>query len=269
MNKQVLQSIGFFILFCLLLTVSVLGVSVPRTGPVVSVGPMQASAFDDGISLYQSYRGVYYTVSPFNDYVITQDGRSSYISKEAIDSKDYTVSFSTNPLITIPQVVGAYLFNRDPSLRFTTDGEIMHYTATANGDELTVTSQINDQIPPDPQKLGITLAYHSDDLVFDDTKTVYSFWDNTDLATFKQIYGYSLKPSQDHLMITVPSGHIFLMNPNLSGLIEVKAEPGQQLIINRNAKLIEVVQPAHKDANGTYSAVLHVQTFESPREVLK
>lgn len=270
MNQKLKKSILTLLLFCVLMIVSLVGVVLPSKSSVEAIGTMQIAPFSAGLSLYQGYRGLFYSFSPFNDFYIDgKNNRSALISRDEIEHQTYTVTDNPSLPKKIFSTVTSYLGILNTSLTFHIDnGNTFAYTTSQKGNTLTLTSTILLPHTSGIKIIGNTLTYQADDIIFDNQKNVYNFWKDTDLATFDKTYDITLTPKMDEIYIPIPDKTIYITNPNASFIIKITAGENQTLYVNRNSRLIEVQTPA-QEKNNRYKTSVTVQIFENPKEALK
>lgn len=268
--KSFFGSILFFILFVLLCIGATFGVLRPEHSSVSAVGPLQVAAYDNGISLFQNFRGQFYTDSPYNDYFISENGiRTSFIDMQEIIDNSYTTSFAKPEAERIFESVGNYLGLITPEITYYTKNKTIKYSTAVFKNELTISRVLNLSKNTPIKKLATTLSFSSGDIIYDQNGTLYTYAPDTIITLFKQTYGITLTPSLNDLMIQIPGKALYVYNPNVAGVLMIQAEKNQSLIINRNAKLIEVEQSVLSKTVKTYTTAIHITTFSNPKEAYK
>ncbi len=261
------RNILSFIVFCVLLILAVYGVLLPNNPQVSAVGSMQIAPYSDGLSLFQDYKRLYYRFSPFNDYTVdAQNNRSSFISVPEIESKQYETNLEKTQFENIAHTVKTYLTGGSPSVTFTTDKLNARYKALIEEDRVTVYQRTIFAQPQKIRRMGMTLSYNGDDIVFDKSLNAYSYWEQSDLDIFAQTYGVTLSPKTDRLVVPIPDRSVYITNPNASFVIVVRANPNQILRINRDAKLIEIEELTTEGSS--HETSITVEILHNPEEAL-
>lgn len=243
------------------------GVIMPVNPQVAAIGTMQIAPFSDGLSLFQDYKRLFYRFSPYNDYTVDrQNNRSSFISIPQIENNQYTTDLEKPVFERIGLTLYSYLSGGNPAFTVTTTELTAHYETNIQDKTAVITRTVTFEEPRSLHRIGTTISYNGDDIVFDRALNVYNYWESSDLTAFEQIYGATLTPQTDMLQVSVPDRKVYIMNPHAAFLIAVHARPDQSLRINRDAKLIEIeetVQP------GTaYITSVIIEILSSPKEVL-
>lgn len=256
-----------FLAFVVLILASIYGVLLPNNPQVSAVGAMQIAPYSDGLSLFQDYRRLYYRFSPFNDYTVdAQNNRSSFISIPEIENRDYEVNLEQSKFINILRTANSYLTGGSPTVTFNTDQLSAKYTAEIEGHKATIHQQTVFSDPQESRRIGMTLSYNGDDIVFDNSLNAYNYWDQNDLDAFARTYARTLNPNTSRLLVPIPDRTLYITNPHAPFVIVIKSKPNQILRVNRDAKLIEIEELTNPGS--THSTSITVETYSSLEEVL-
>jgi hypothetical protein len=265
--KHLLKSLLFFLALTFLITASVYGSLSPDNTPVREVSVLQISPHEDGLSLYQGFRGKYYTVSPFNDYEVYADNsRGSFISQQEILNKQYKSTFQKSHLLDLTQTIEQYVGSPSPRITFKTQKTIT-YQANIKKNTLSITRDVTF---PDgnstPRVLGTTLSYTSSDIVYDKDGNVYDYDSRDDLNLLNELYGveFILPPIYD-IHAQIKDGVVFIVNRFMNGVIVVQAKPGQRLWIDKNSRLLEIEEEV-APKNEKYTNSITIKVFTNPQE---
>lgn len=265
--KIVLKNIAVFLMFCAALSAGLYGVMLPNNPQVSAVSSMQIAPYPDGLSFFQDYRRLYYRFSPFNDYWIDQrNNRSSFISVPEIENRWYTTDLAKTHAENIGRTIYSYITGGSPSITFTTPGITAHYQSVVNANTTVIYRTITFADTVNAARTGMTISYNGDDIVFDSAQNAYNYWDTRDLDSVTISSGITLTPKTDRLHISIPEKVVYITNPRAAFVIIVRAQPNQELRVNRDARLIEVeeiVQPG-----SSYKTSMTVEIAHNPQEVL-
>lgn len=264
--KPFSKSLLVFSLFVALMIASLYGAVTPKNTPISSVGSMQIAPHKNGLSLYQSYRGQYYSFSPFNDYEVGANyTRSSFISQDEIRQATYTSSLKPNNFRAILNVIGGYLGHQTPSMTFKTAKTIQYFSAV-HGNRLTI---IRTLILPEnnakKRRLGMTLSFHGGDFVYDGSGNLYNYWSDENMLAFERAYGIRLALKQDELQIPIETNAVAVVNRSVASTMVIKARPNQTLLINRNSKFIEIEEDI-EPKDGVYTSSMDLEIYQDPKE---
>lgn len=245
------------------------GIIVPEYVPVVAVSPFTLGKYENGLSLTQTNKHYYYTVSPFNDYFLSGTVRSTFFTKEEVLNNSYTSDFNSSHIVNIIDGINNYFDKNTPSISFAGVGnKSVSYLSKVEGNKVTVTGVFTPESGKSPDTLGITLSYSGIDFVFDKQGNLYTFREDADVEYFNKLYGVSLIKQPDKLHPQINDREIYIFNPQISGIIKVKAKANQRLYLNREARLIEVEQDV-KNLNNQYAINIDIELFQDPQEALK
>ncbi len=265
--KSFFKSILFFILLVLLLVGAAYGVLRPEHSSVSAVGPLQVAAYDNGISLYQNFRGEFYTISPFNDYFVSEnDTRNSLIDSEELANNSFVTSFAKPSVLRIYESVGNYFGIVTPSISYYAPSKTIDYETKVNKNSVIISKTTTLPKKTVVKKLGTTISFSSGDLIYDIKGNLYTYAPEETLALLKQAYGVTLTPSLNDLTIPVPGKTLYIYSPKVAGVVAIYASKNQNLTINRNAKLIQIEELPVK-SNGKYKTSIKISTFENPKEI--
>lgn len=262
------KSFSIFVIFAILGMVSLYGVLVPDHVPVATVGAVQLAALQNGLSLSAPNSKYYYTLSPYNDYVIGIEGiRNAFITKKEIENNSYTTTIHASRTKDIFNTITSYFFPIAPTITYKTSQKNIRYNTEVDNSGFTITS--NAFLPQaNPLLVGITFPYHDSDFVYDTMGTLFTYKNENDLAFFKQSYNISLSSDPEDVRVQVPSKKLFIVNPSLPAVFVVQAYTNQTMWINRNLKLIEIEEIA-KPQGKNYQSSIRVDVYPNPKEAQK
>jgi len=250
------------------MALSVYGAILPSNTPVALVGAMQLSSFESGLSLFQDYRRLYYSFSPFDDYIIdNQNNRRALITIEEIENRTYTSNANHNQAQKIADTVEMYLLGGAPDVSFETPSMSVEYNSHTNGNQAQITKTVTLHPSTRVQSIGSTLSYNSDDIVFDSRENVYNYWNQNDLRILESLSQKTFQELMNNLHEDITDGQIYIMNPQATFILMVKTRENQTLSINRDARLIEIEEPAIK-TDSSYHSTIDIQVFSSIKEIL-
>lgn len=264
--KSFAISILFFLLFVLFCLGAAFGVLRPEHSSVSSIGPLQVAAYDNGISIYQNFRGHYYSTSPFNDYLITSSGkRTALIGSQELTDGSFTTSFAKPTFARIYESVGNYLGFVTPSITYFTQGKTIDYKTSLKGNRMTLTTTVSLKKEAKVKEIGSTISFNSGDFIYDSQGKLYTYIPENTLQLFANTYGTTLTPTLEDLNIVVPSKTVFLYNPEVAGVIAIHAGRNQTLQINRDAKLIEITQKPNPENINLQSISVEIEGLSDPK----
>lgn len=263
--KKLLQSLLFTVLFLILLCISMLGSISPKQLSATA-GSYQIAAFDNGLSVFQNSRGKYYTLSPFNDYELNPDrSRSSFISFEEIENKSFSQNADKNYVQKLTQSFMDYFGKNGEEITFQSTDKTITYSASVNGSHVKIERTVVFEDNSSPRILGTTVSFQGNDFVYDTKGNLFTYIPSSQIESFNKNSGTALLANLDLLQIPLADKKVFIVNPDLAGVIGVKGKPDQTVRINRDAKLIEIEELV-KPKDGTYTSSFDIYLFESPEE---
>ncbi len=262
---KILHSLLFFILLLVILTISLFGVLLPQNTLVSPVGAMQIAPFDTGLSLFQNNKGKFYTLSPFNDYFVENGVRTSLITINEIEAKNYRTNLEKNKFESIYETLKSYFRLDTPSIEFYTSKNIS-YDTKIGGNKLFITKSVSNLGSNSKNVQGFSIPFNSNDFLFDDKLNLYTYIPDRQLNLFELISHKKLNSQLEMLEITIPTKTIYIFNTQMSGVIAIKATEGQTIKINRNTKFIEIEQEITPN-NGIYTQQLQIEILDSLRQI--
>lgn len=266
--KEFLKHILFFAIFVGVILGSVYGVLPPQNVPVNAVGSMQIQASINGISLFQNSRGLYYTFSPFNDYLLNKNGkRVSLIPADELAQNNYTSSYPLSKIGLIIKSVKNYFGFENTGITFTDAKKITYTTATAHNN-LEVTRSVSIPKSTEGKTFGTILSFNTNDFVYDQAGNLYNYVVPVALQTFQATYQIALTPQLDNIIIPVPYKTIFIYNPKVASVIVLHIKPNQTVKIDRNTRFIEVEETVKPDTS-VYKTSMRISVFNDPKEARK
>lgn len=269
MKARLIQT-SIFILFVCALAASVYGSLTTETIPSRAVGAMQIAPFETGLALYQGYRGQYYSISPFNDYTITKEGtRSAYIPYELIASNRFTTSYRHSHLDDIYQTLSSFFLRTPATITFTSDRYKISYKAEITGNKTLIHRQVHDMYSwGNPPFQAMTIPYKGPDFVFDSLGELHHYQLPQDIETFEKMYNIDLEQNLDEITVTLRKTPLLIVNPYISGAIVIRPQENQNLIVDRNNKLITIEQ-AILEKDGDYDMSIQLEVYPDPNTAFK
>lgn len=257
--------IGVFIFMCLM-ALSLFGAKLPDNSPT-PLGGMQVSVFENGISLFQGYQGQYYTVSPFNDFYITPRGeRFSFIPLDDIRQKNYHTSHKKNTLSYYAFTFLSYFIPQKPVQEFSSDTIRARYTATMNGNRATI-RYAAELASKQARFSGITLTYSKASIIFDNAYQLFDYQSQNSIDDFSATFNIPLVTNSFDLQETVETNALIIVNPYYSQSFIVRAPANTTMVVNRNARLIEITRDISSPSHNL-SGELYIETYSSPSEAI-
>ncbi|MDD2823544.1 MAG: hypothetical protein PHQ59_05725 [Candidatus Daviesbacteria bacterium] len=259
----------FFCFLLVLLGVSFLyGVLVPRDNQAKSVGSMQIAAYKNGLALYQQNKPYFYTISPFNDYFFSKEGiRSSLITKQDIDQNNFKSSFKLSHLEAVKDNLKGFFGLVQPNIMYETKDFQVRYDSKFINNSVSINRHItlkNGGILP---ILGTTLTFSGADFIYDKSGNLYSYQTEQDIASFEKFYGIHLQYKSGDPRVLIEDKTIFIMNPFLASVLEVKADATQSLYIDLSNQMVEIQDTASWQGSENNSSIT-VSVYDNPKEVL-
>ncbi|MBI2617229.1 hypothetical protein HYW55_03795 [Candidatus Gottesmanbacteria bacterium] len=237
-------SILFFSLFTLLCAISLYGVIVAPIEKSYPVGSLRLGAFENGLSLFRINDRYFYTISPYNDYIINHQAvRSSIYTQEELKEKSIKTNLQKSHWENILGIIFQYFGLQYPSIAFS--GKVtVGYQSTISGNSVRITRTIIDPLPLNASSSAMTVAYFSGDYIFDSYGNLYTYQTPEDLELFSKIYQVRLQPTINELRRPIDDSIVYIVNPETSAFIKIAATANQKIWINRDANLLEVEENA-------------------------
>ncbi len=265
----VIKDVFICVLVAAIFLFALFTVPLPTPLGTQSVGTFLFVSFPTGFAFYQNVSpSHFYSISPLDDFVVdSSGGRSTLATLDQLETgkKD-------TPAISKPTdvLLGLSSYFQAPTLAYQSKGIYPAlYKASFSGKTVT----INRTITPNSTVLkltGLTIKYGQDDFIFDQNGQIYNQKSAQDIDQFNQFYGVQLnKVSATDDLSALPVKKIILANPNLGGLIVVKATEHQTLWINRLNNAIEVVEAVTTQQTSSISASMSISVTDSAKEAIK
>lgn len=263
---------------------AVLGSIIPPQLPIFPLGPYELTAFDSGLSLYQTHRPTsFYTFSPFNDYFIDDQGfRNALLPVDIFEQKKYSTNITTLPT---PQKIWlsllAYLDHLPLDYTLTTDTHTVSYSTPPpelNARQFTITRVLRFKSSTPVQAQAQTLATGQNDFVIEPaTRKIFNtlspaqepFWDIISRQNTWQVQELPPEADQSAEYVWVSeSGQLAIFNPQFPGGILISAHPGQTILYSPHTRLIEVIErPAISDGQ-EFSMSTSITVYSRVEELL-
>lgn len=267
--KHLLTGIFYCFLLFLLGLASFYGVLVPERIPVMPIGNMQLSTFERGLALYQQGKPYYYTISPYNDYIISGEGvRSSLITNQELADKAFTADYKNSYLAEVRDSLLGYFNLIVSNISYNTENYRIKYTSQSKNNELLISRYLSVNKGNLPPLSGMTLTYSGADFVFDKSGHLYNYQSDENLKIFELLYGMHLDYEPESLGTLVGDKRLFIMNPLLASTIVIKVGDDQSLYIDRVNKIIEIQESGL--IQGSYLInTIEMEIFNNPKEAMK
>jgi hypothetical protein len=255
-----IKDITLFGVVLAILVGGVYGVRLPYRNTFTDSGPYQLEAFETGLAFFHYGRGEtpFYNLSPLNDYLVINGSRMALLSKEAQEQKTYTVTLTDKKPGAIVDVVQAYWDRLLPWYELEVDGMRIVYITHKTDAGLMIERKIILPKAEMVEQQGMTVWYNTRDIVFEvRTGKVFTYATPSQTQAISQFYGISLEPTLvEEFSWVEASGDIGIINPSRPGWLEVKAGLNQQLLLNRESRLIEVVNPVNRQTSELTSSIM-------------
>lgn len=259
-----IKSFLFFLLFTALCAGAVFGVLDSKHAPVASIGPFQITTSENGLSLMQNNANEYFYFSPYQDSITYSTGeKTGLITSDDIKNKNVSTYLPTSKWDVLFKNAENYFGFSSPHMEFVTDKKIS-YSSEITSQKLTVKRTVvlkKGKIP----KGDMSLSFNSGDFVFDKTGKLYSYIDSETKDLFEKTYRITLSPTLEDLYPRLSEKTVFIYSPKLSGVIAVKAQKNQTIVIDRNARTIHV-EEAPRFINGSYEDSITIHILNTIKE---
>jgi hypothetical protein len=245
--KHLAANVFFTLILIITGLASIYGVLISERSPVLAIGSMQLAPFSSGFALFQENRPYYFSFSPYNDYIVTDDNsKSALITKAEVDAKSFTTDLHILKILDIQNNLLNY-FNLDhPNLTFSTSNYQFTYRVEAKNNKLILSRNLQIKNNIIPKLVGSTVNYFGTDFVYDQSGRLYVFKQPEDITWFSQFYGVNLTYEQGEDRIMIPGKVVTIVNPSVAGAIVIRARDNQNLFVDRPAHLIEIEDPVVK-----------------------
>lgn len=269
MMKNLLASLFFFTLLCVIGIASVYGVLIPKNNPVKAVGSMQLSAFERGLALYQQNKPYYYTFSPYNDYIVSGEGiRSSLINGQELSKLSFKTDYKNSYLREIIDSLLGYFNLTAPNILYDTENYRVKYISESKDNKLLVSRYLSVNKGNLPPLSGMTVTYSGADFIFDKSGHLYNYQSDEDLKLFESLYGIHLDYQPEDLGTLLGDKTIFIMNPLLASTMAIKATDNQSLYLDRVNRIIEIQESGLKQGNFLRNTI-EMEIFNNPKEAMQ
>jgi hypothetical protein len=239
--------------------VSVVGVTLPEHPELQAVGPFQLGIFSIDLALYQPLQNThYYSMSPFNDYLITaSQDRQALLSLDELRNK----SFQLIPSYPFDQKLAgtlmSYLQLTSPKVTLKGSNTITYWTSV-RGNNLTVYRQIEPLKNVSPIGVASTLSFDPEDYVFDSQGHLYTEKSPAEIALFQRLYNIVLTPNNSPDPQLVADSKVIIVNPHLTGQLVITKDANQLLQVDTRYGLVELIQPLPKNYQSTQPIITHL-----------
>ncbi|MBI3379733.1 hypothetical protein HY029_03205 [Candidatus Gottesmanbacteria bacterium] len=265
--KKIIYSVFFLSVFIILCFISLYGVIVSPLELSYSVGGYQIAAFERGLAFYQPNTRYFYTFSPFNDYIVDVDGkRMPLYSKDDVKLGKYKSDLDKPQWEKIVSVILKYFNLSSPEISYQGEKNV-DYITTVDGNKVIVDRYIWWKNNNSIVNTGTTLTYYPGDFIFDAGGNLYTYQSEKEIESFKKIYGVDLRYETTDLRVNVPTQFLFIINPQLSGVIKLSVNDGQMIWIDRNSRLIDIEQTIKEVEK--YKSSVTLEIFDTPQKALK
>ncbi len=191
------------------------GIKPTSTTPFIQVGHFRLSPFIKGLTLYQQDESLFYNFSPHDDYFIDQEGEyKTLITKEDIMNGRFKINSDQNSTRDyFLSLLGFY----QPLASYQNQSQTIKYRTKIHNNSIEIIREVSG-FPQIKQAMAIaiTLSFEPDDYLF-----------NQQLELVRN------ESESPILWENVSGNSVFILNPQLPGVIQVLAQPYQKIKINR------------------------------------
>jgi hypothetical protein len=238
-------SLAAFAALIFLLLFGLWGVKPTTTTPSASLGHFRLSPFTKGLALYQKDKKFYYNFSPYDDYYINQDGEyKTLVTKEDIMEEKFQVELGQNQVEDKINYFSSLFKIYQPQISFQSKTQTIQYSGEVKESTLSVERKINGfpQISS-AQAVGSTISFAPEDFVFDQNWQLFTEKASEDIFALERFTGIHLTPvlineEGEALWQEIPGLSVYIYNPSLPGVIQIKAQTFQKIKINPTYHLL-------------------------------
>lgn len=274
LSKSILNFLVLFIL-TLLLIFGLWGLKPTIAVTTTQVSYYRLTPFKKGLALYQQDQPYFYNFSPYNDYLVDQKrSYHSLITKKDIMEGKFEADINQKPikkkLSFLLSLFGLY----QPEVVFKSGSQKIHYSSEINENTVKIKRQIDDFPSVNKaQALGITISFDDQDFVFDQNFRLYTSNSDDDLQAIEKYYGLRLVPIRESekeyvLWTEIPSKNVFIINPNLPGIIQIKALSNQKIMFNKTYQLVAIQENGDFNKEGVENFIV-VKLLNNIEEILE
>ncbi len=228
-----------YIIAILLIVVGIRGVFVPKDlDKYNKVGYFQVRPYKYGLYLTQKDTGIFYNLSPFNDYLLPHNtsllnySETQTIANESVRKTDFISSYGT-AFDTVMSYLGLYT----PTATFETQEEKVTYKYNNQSNKLTFSITSN----TDYQNLVRTLSINESDIIYDNNGVLYSNTDPETVSLLNTVYKKTIetKVTDWNEKQTNPM-YLYVYNPHTNGQIEIPVDTNSFKISDVNTALLRI-----------------------------
>lgn len=251
------QALGGLLLVVILL-LSIWFVPLSEPTAVRSVDSLNIGEFPSGLAIYvkSGEQASYYSLSPWNDYVVDKFGTKHLLASGEIPLSLNPNLTDLNRIKRIGIAVTDYISLRKLSFHTSQPLETRYYIDQLTDNALTINRQVTAEKLGQYTKTALTLTFNGDDVVYSpQSNKLLSAATLDQVRNFYNKYQLWLNAqelTQEQLMQTpisweVPSGEVVLFSPSLNKRLLITAQPSQRLFVNQTARTIELHQDISAD----------------------
>ncbi len=245
----IIKNLFFFLIILLILVFGLISLRPYNLNNDYQIAGFRLASLSLGLALHSKDLPNYYNFSPHNDFLSTAD-QSYYqtlITKSDIIDDHYQKTIYPNfwqeHLSIIKNIFGLSY----PQVSFTKDPTIISYSSNIKNSTITITETLKNY--PNINRfsfLTTTLSYQCTDFVFDDQNLLYTNPSNQDINFFRQLYHRQLTPvslptqQSPSLWFPLNTDHLYIVNPDIPGHIQINRLPHQKILINPSFCLVGV-----------------------------
>lgn len=273
---KVISNFSVFLILVFLLLFGLWGVKPTEAIFTANVGYFRLTTFIKGFALYQQGMPFFYNFSPYDDYFIDREGSyKPLITKKDIIDEKFEVIISQKPVKKrLSYLLGLYgLFQ--PEISYKSNLQKIHYFSDIKENTIKIKRQISG--PPlvnETQAVGMTISFNDQDFVFDQNYHLYTGNITGDLEAIEKYFGLRLIPMEKEEKnynlgwCEIPGQNVFILNPSLPGVIQLKAQSNQKIMFNKTYNLLAMEEKGNFDG-GKIESFMMVKILKDIDEIIE
>lgn len=262
-----MKDLFFFILFGVLLLVGLYGAQLPNQHPTIHLGNWQLSTFKSGLAFYQQDQPNFYTISPLNDFYVTQDNqRVALLSGTDFDENNYQTNLDQPQLDKIILGFKNYFLSQPIEYKFSHQHQA-NYLASPQNEWLQISKHNQISEPQPIISLGTTLNFFPEDFIFTLEGNLMSSPSAKQVDLFTQQYSFPLTLSSKARQ-QVTEGKIILYSPQLTNFLLIETPSQSHLWVDNQNHLIEIYYPVNQPQT-EYQTQFQIKNLKSIQDLKK